>query len=240
MQALSEAMSSSCGLDAVLPPSSSMGSSEPITKLFAWWRPPSFQPSTRLSERVPPFQSVVTRKPARPRVGSEATSATRRLSASVSRPLIVAPAGALGVVVAFVAVVLMSISPVLGFAVRSGARIAGAHEKAPEGAAQWTASHPPVDLWSTPDDDAAMRPSAAPPRKSAAELLGVPVVPRTARDRIVLTAIDLFYDHGFNAVGLDRILEVAGTTKTTFYKHFASKDELVVVAVRERDAWERQ
>jgi len=85
-----------------------------------------------------------------------------------------------------------------------------------------------------------MRPSAAPPRKSAAELLGVPVVPRTARDRIVLTAIDLFYDHGFNAVGLDRILEVAGTTKTTFYKHFASKDELVVVAVRERDAWERQ
>ena len=84
-----------------------------------------------------------------------------------------------------------------------------------------------------------MRPSAAPPRKSAAELLGVPVVPRTARDRIVLTAIDLFYDHGFNAVGLDRILEVAGTTKTTFYKHFASKDELAVVALRQRDAWER-
>jgi len=80
---------------------------------------------------------------------------------------------------------------------------------------------------------------AAVPRKSAAELLGVPVAPRNARERIVLTAIDLFYSHGFNAVGLDRILDTVGTTKTTFYKHFASKDELVVVAVRERDAWER-
>ena len=81
---------------------------------------------------------------------------------------------------------------------------------------------------------------AALPRKSAAELLGVPVAPRTARERIVLTAIDLFYAHGFNAVGLDRILDVAGSTKTTFYKHFASKDELAVVALRERDAWEKQ
>ena len=85
-----------------------------------------------------------------------------------------------------------------------------------------------------------MRNSAAPPRKTAAELLGVPVAPRTARDRIVLTAIDLFYSHGFNAVGLDRILDAAGTTKTTFYKHFASKDELAVAALRERDAWEQQ
>ncbi|HZM00851.1 MAG TPA: TetR family transcriptional regulator [Planctomycetota bacterium] len=85
-----------------------------------------------------------------------------------------------------------------------------------------------------------MAQGAAPPRKSAAELLGVPVAPRTARERIVLTAIDLFYAQGFNAVGLDRILDAVGLTKTTFYKHFASKDELVAVALRERDAWERQ
>jgi AcrR family transcriptional regulator len=85
-----------------------------------------------------------------------------------------------------------------------------------------------------------MRPRGAPPRKSAAELLGVPVAPRNARERIVLTAIDLFYRHGFNAVGLDRILDVAGATKTTFYKHFASKDELIVAAVKRRDEWESQ
>jgi len=88
--------------------------------------------------------------------------------------------------------------------------------------------------------DAGMGPRAALPRKSAAELLGVPAAPRRARDRIVLTAIDLFYSYGFNAVGLDRILDAAGTTKTTFYKHFASKDELAVTAVKERDAWERR
>jgi len=77
-------------------------------------------------------------------------------------------------------------------------------------------------------------------RKTAAELLGVMAAPRNARDRIVQTAIDLFYAHGFVAVGLDRILDEVGVTKTTFYKHFESKDALVLTAVRERDAWERQ
>lgn len=88
--------------------------------------------------------------------------------------------------------------------------------------------------------DAGMGPRAALPRKTAAELLGAPAAPRTARERILRTAIDLFYSHGFNAVGLDRILEAAGTTKTTFYKHFASKDELAVKALQERDVWEQQ
>ncbi|MEX0653683.1 MAG: TetR/AcrR family transcriptional regulator [Phycisphaeraceae bacterium] len=77
-------------------------------------------------------------------------------------------------------------------------------------------------------------------RKSAAELLGVIETPRNARDRLVNTAIDLFYRQGFNAVGLDQIITEAGVTKTTFYKHFASKDDLMVAAVEKRDAWEEQ
>ncbi len=75
--------------------------------------------------------------------------------------------------------------------------------------------------------------------KSAAELFGVPVEPRNARDRLLNKAIDLFYRHGFNAVGLDRIIEETGVTKTTFYNHFETKDDLMVAAVRQRDEWER-
>lgn len=44
------------------------------------------------------------------------------------------------------------------------------------------------------------------------ELFGVPPPPRTRRDRLVATAIELFYTHGFQAVGLDRILRTAGVT----------------------------
>jgi AcrR family transcriptional regulator len=76
--------------------------------------------------------------------------------------------------------------------------------------------------------------------KTAVELLGVPRTPKNARDRLIDAAINLFYQHGFNAVGLDQILDVVGVTKTTFYKYFESKDELMVEAVRYRDEWEGQ
>jgi AcrR family transcriptional regulator len=76
--------------------------------------------------------------------------------------------------------------------------------------------------------------------KTAAELLGAPPPARGARDRLIHKAIDLFYRHGFNAVGLDRVLDEVGVTKTTFYKHFESKDDLMVQALRQRDEWEMQ
>src|SRR3954467_2648171 len=74
--------------------------------------------------------------------------------------------------------------------------------------------------------------------KSAAELLGLPDQPRTGRERLVAAAIELFYRHGFGAVGIDRVISTAGVTKTTFYKHFESKDDLMVAAVLRRDEWE--
>jgi AcrR family transcriptional regulator len=73
--------------------------------------------------------------------------------------------------------------------------------------------------------------------KTALELLGVSQATQ-GRERLLDVAIELFYRNGFNAVGLDRILAEAGVTKTTFYKHFESKDDLMVEAVRRRDAWE--
>ena len=74
--------------------------------------------------------------------------------------------------------------------------------------------------------------------KSAAELFGVFEIPDRGRGRLVATAVELFYRHGFNAVGLDRVIEEAGVTKTTFYKHFQGKSDLMVAAVEMRDAWE--
>src|SRR5262245_64637670 len=75
-------------------------------------------------------------------------------------------------------------------------------------------------------------------RKTAAELLGVPTIAATGRERLIDKAIDLFYTHGFNAVGIDRIIDAAGVTKTTLYKHFESKEDLMVAAVKKRDEWE--
>jgi len=80
--------------------------------------------------------------------------------------------------------------------------------------------------------------SIAPPTRSAADLFGVRGEPKNARDRLLDTAIDLFYANGFHAVGLDAILDETGVTKTTFYKYYESKDDLILEALRKRDAWE--
>jgi len=70
------------------------------------------------------------------------------------------------------------------------------------------------------------------------ELLRLPEIPGQGADRLVGVAMHLFYRHGINAVGLDWILAEAGVSKTTFYKHFKSKDELVVRTLQARDDWE--
>jgi len=59
------------------------------------------------------------------------------------------------------------------------------------------------------------------------------------RERIITTAHDMFYCDGFHAVGLDRIFRDVGVTKTTFYNHFASKDDLVVAVLNWHDRWWR-
>lgn len=74
--------------------------------------------------------------------------------------------------------------------------------------------------------------------RSVSELLGVPDPPKTGRERLVAAAIEQFYRHGFGAVGIDQVIAEAGVTKTTFYKHFEGKDDLMVAAVKRRDEWE--
>jgi AcrR family transcriptional regulator len=55
------------------------------------------------------------------------------------------------------------------------------------------------------------------------------------RDRIMRTASDLFYRHGIRAVGVDTIACEAGTNKMSFYRNFASKDELVAEYLRSEE-----
>jgi AcrR family transcriptional regulator len=55
------------------------------------------------------------------------------------------------------------------------------------------------------------------------------------RDRIMRTASDLFYRHGIHAVGVDTIATEAGTNKMSFYRNFASKDELVAEYLRSEE-----
>ena len=50
----------------------------------------------------------------------------------------------------------------------------------------------------------------------------------TARDRILKAATRLFYDRGVHDVGMNELVEAAGTGKNVLYRHFPGKDELVL------------
>jgi AcrR family transcriptional regulator len=60
----------------------------------------------------------------------------------------------------------------------------------------------------------------------------------TARDRLITAASKLFHDAGIQATGVDSIIEAAGVAKATFYRHFPSKDDLVLAWLRDpRTRW---
>lgn len=52
------------------------------------------------------------------------------------------------------------------------------------------------------------------------------------RQRLLLAATELFYAEGLRATGVERVVEHASTTKVSFYRHFTSKDHLVVEYLR--------
>jgi AcrR family transcriptional regulator len=56
-----------------------------------------------------------------------------------------------------------------------------------------------------------------------------------ARGRILDTAYDLFSHEGIRAVGIDRIIAESGVAKMSFYRHFPSKDTLVVAFLELRE-----
>jgi AcrR family transcriptional regulator len=59
-----------------------------------------------------------------------------------------------------------------------------------------------------------------------------------ARERLLTEAFVLFYIQGIRAVGIDLLINRSGIAKATFYRHFPSKDDLVVVYLdRRQQAW---
>ena len=56
----------------------------------------------------------------------------------------------------------------------------------------------------------------------------------TVRDRILDTASQLFHREGFRAVGIDRIVAESDVAKMSLYKHFPSKDDLIVAYLERR------
>jgi AcrR family transcriptional regulator len=81
------------------------------------------------------------------------------------------------------------------------------------------------------------------------------IVPKTAfvpdvrsnaevRERILETACRLFYQHGVRAVGVDLVVEKAGVAKTSLYRHFGTKNDLIAAYLAREDAdfwgtWDR-
>jgi AcrR family transcriptional regulator len=59
------------------------------------------------------------------------------------------------------------------------------------------------------------------------------------RERILAAANEHFYAEGIRAVSADRLIAAAGVSKVTFYRHFPSKDDLVVAYIEGRAAVER-
>lgn len=49
-----------------------------------------------------------------------------------------------------------------------------------------------------------------------------------ARERLVLAAVDLFNEHGYDATTVAQIADRAGVTRSTFFRHFSDKREVLV------------
>jgi len=56
------------------------------------------------------------------------------------------------------------------------------------------------------------------------------------RQRILDTASGLFYQRGVRAVGVDLVVEASGVAKASLYRHFRTKDDLIVAFLEREDA----
>ncbi|MFS0722709.1 TetR/AcrR family transcriptional regulator [Paenibacillus sp. 1P07SE] len=57
----------------------------------------------------------------------------------------------------------------------------------------------------------------------------------SARQRVLAVACELFYREGIRAVGVDTIVEKSGVAKTTLYRHFPTKEDLIIAYLEAYD-----
>ena len=55
------------------------------------------------------------------------------------------------------------------------------------------------------------------------------------KDKVFQTAARLFYRHGYRAIGVDTLAERSGIGKMTLYRHYPSKDDLILAYLRDSD-----
>ncbi|MFC1432075.1 TetR/AcrR family transcriptional regulator [Streptacidiphilus sp. N1-3] len=84
-------------------------------------------------------------------------------------------------------------------------------------------------------DPARTDPAATDPAQTGPAQTGKP----SMRQRIIEAATELFYTQGIRAVSAEKIIARVGITKVTFYRHFPTKDDLIVAYLERRAAWER-
>ena len=58
---------------------------------------------------------------------------------------------------------------------------------------------------------------------------------QTKRDQLVRKALEIFYRNGFHATGMDMLAAESGVSKTSMYKHFRTKEDLILAVLRLRD-----
>lgn len=75
--------------------------------------------------------------------------------------------------------------------------------------------------------------TAHPPLESRRRARGTE--PQDLRERILSTASNLFYKRGVRAVGVDLVIEEAGVAKTSLYRYFPTKDDLIVAFLERED-----
>lgn len=62
----------------------------------------------------------------------------------------------------------------------------------------------------------------------------ISIADKPAKERILLTAHDLFYRGGIRATGIDKVIAESGVSKVTFYRHFPSKNALILAFLEYR------
>src|SRR5262245_66322126 len=60
---------------------------------------------------------------------------------------------------------------------------------------------------------------------------------KPTRQRLIEAAVRRFYRDGFRNVGIDQVYSDVGISKTAFYKHFESKDDLLLAVMKEQTRW---